>query len=536
METYGIEKFGILAPKAVYRNLNPAQLTEAALRRGEGSLCENGALVVTTGKYTGRSPEDKFIVDTPTIHDEIAWGKVNKPISREKFDAIRGKLAAYLQGREVFIFDGYAGADKKYTQKFRVINELASQNMFIHQLLIRPTEEELKNYGEPDYTILCAPGFKCDPEVDGVHSEAAIMIDYEAHLIVIAGSGYAGEIKKSVFSTMNYVMTKQNVLPMHCSANMDPETHETAIFFGLSGTGKTTLSADPARKLIGDDEHGWSENGVFNFEGGCYAKCINLKEENEPEIFHAIRFGSLVENVIIDEETRELDFDDASLTENTRVGYPVDYIDNAQIPGIGGIPKVVIFLTCDSFGVLPPISLLSKEAAMYQFVTGFTSKVAGTEIGINEPVPTFSTLFGEPFMPLRASVYAGMLGERIEKYNTKVYLVNTGWVSGPAVNPDGTKNPRMKLRYTRAMITAALNDAYAKENVPFTHNDVFNLDVPAFVPGADVPEEIMNPRNLWADKDAYDAQAKKLAGMFQKNFETKYPDMPEAIKNAGPKA
>ena len=312
METYGIEKYGIIGPKAVYRNLTPAQLTEAALRRGEGALSKTGALVVTTGKYTGRSPNDKFIVDTEGVHDDIAWGKVNRPISREKFDAIKGKVAAYLQGREVFIFDGYAGADPKYTKKFRVINELASQNMFIHQLLIRPTAEQLANYGEPDYTMLVAPGFKCDPEVDGVNSEAAIMIDYEAHLIVIAGSQYSGEIKKSVFSTMNYVMTKENVLPMHCSANMDPETHETAVFFGLSGTGKTTLSADPGRKLIGDDEHGWSPDGIFNFEGGCYAKCINLKEENEPDIFRAIKFGSLVENVVMDPETRELDFDDDS--------------------------------------------------------------------------------------------------------------------------------------------------------------------------------------------------------------------------------
>ena len=305
METYGIEKLGIIGPKAVYRNLTPAQLTEHALRRGEGTLSNTGALVVTTGKYTGRSPNDKFIVDTEGVHNDIAWGKVNRPISREKFNAIKSKVAAYLQGREVFIFDGFAGADKKYTKKFRIVNELASQNMFIHQLLIRPNAEELAAYGEPDYTMLVAPGFKCDPEVDGVNSEAAIMIDYEAHMIVICGSRYAGEIKKSVFSTMNYVMTKQNVLPMHCSANMDPETHETAVFFGLSGTGKTTLSADPARKLIGDDEHGWSPDGVFNFEGGCYAKCINLSAENEPDIYNAIKFGALVENVIMDPETRE---------------------------------------------------------------------------------------------------------------------------------------------------------------------------------------------------------------------------------------
>ncbi len=528
METYGIEKHGIIAPKAVYRNLTPAQLTEAALRRGEGSLCENGALVVTTGKYTGRSPEDKFIVDTVGVHDEIAWGKVNRPISREKFDAIKGKLCAYLQGREVFIFDGYAGADKKYTQKFRIINELASQNLFIHQLLIVPTAEELANYGEADYTILCAPGFKCDPEIDGVHSEAAIMIDYEAHMIVIAGSAYSGEIKKSVFSTMNYVMTKKNVLPMHCSANMDPETHDTAIFFGLSGTGKTTLSADPARKLIGDDEHGWSPDGVFNFEGGCYAKCINLSAENEPDIYNAIKFGSLVENVIMDPETRELDFEDKTLTENTRVGYPVHYINNAQIPGMGGVPKVVIFLTADAFGVLPPISRLDKNAAMYHFVTGFTSKLAGTERGVTEPQPTFSTLFGEPFMPMDPGVYAKMLGEKLDKYGTKVYMVNTGWAGGSAAA--GAK--RMKLAYTRAMVTAALNGDF--DNIEFKHHDIFNVDYPTSCPN--VPEEMLDARGMWADKAAYDEQANKLAKMYQENFAKKYPNMEKAVVEAGPKA
>lgn len=528
METYGIEKLGIIGPQAVYRNLTPAQLTEAALRRGEGTLSNTGALVVTTGKYTGRSPEDKFIVDTPSVHDDIAWGKVNRPISKEKFDAIKGKAAAYLQNKEVFIFDGMAGADPKYTKKFRVINELASQNMFIHQLLIRPTKEELEAYGEPDYTILCAPGFKCDPAVDGVHSEAAIMIDYEAHMIVIVGSRYAGEIKKSVFSTMNFVMPKEkNVLPMHCSANMDPKSGETAVFFGLSGTGKTTLSADPARKLIGDDEHGWSDNGIFNFEGGCYAKCINLDPENEPDIYGAIKFGSLVENVVMNPDTREFDFDDGSLTENTRVGYPVDYINNAAIPGVGGIPKVVIFLTADAFGVLPPISRLDENAAMYHFVTGFTSKLAGTERGVKEPQPTFSTLFGEPFMPLNPSKYAEMLGEKIEKYNTKVYLVNTGWSGGSY----GTGS-RMKLRYTRAMITAALDGTFDKAE--YKHNDLFNLDVPQTCQG--VPDEIMNPRETWADKKSYDETANKLAKMFQDNFAKKYPDMPKNIAEAGPQA
>ena len=504
MKTYGIEKLGIVNPKAVYRNLTPAQLTEAALRRGEGKLSNTGALVVTTGKYTGRSPKDKFIVDTPSVHDDIAWGSVNVPITQEKFNAIRSKVVAYLQNREIFIFDGKAGADPVCTRKFRIINELASQNLFIHELLIRPTAEELENYGEADFTIFVAPGFKCIPEIDGTHSEAAIIVDYEQKQVVICGSQYSGEIKKSVFSVMNFLMPKEGVLPMHCSANMDPETHETAVFFGLSGTGKTTLSADPNRKLIGDDEHGWSDRGIFNFEGGCYAKCINLSAENEPEIYNAIKFGSLVENVVMDDETREFDFDDGSLTENTRVGYPVDYISNAQIPGVGGIPKVVIFLTADAFGVLPPISRLDENAAMYHFVTGFTSKLAGTERGITEPQPTFSTLFGEPFMPMDPSVYANMLGERIEKYNTKVYLVNTGWTGGPY-----GVGSRMKLKYTRAMVTAALNGTF--DDVEYKHDEVFNVDIPQTCPN--VPSEIMNPRDTWEDKAAYDAQAKKLAKM-----------------------
>ena len=527
METYGIEKLGIINTKTIYRNLSPAQLTEAALRRNEGILSSTGALVVTTGKYTGRSPKDKFIVDTPAIHNEIAWGKVNKPISREKFNIIKNKMAAYLENREIFIFDGFAGADNKYTQKFRIINEMASQNLFIHQLLIRPTSIELANYGEPDYTILCVPGFKCNPESDGVNSEAAIIIDYEAHEILICGSQYSGEIKKSVFSTMNYVMIKKNVLPMHCSANMDPKTKETAIFFGLSGTGKTTLSADPNRKLIGDDEHGWSPDGIFNFEGGCYAKCINLSKEHEPQIYNAIKFGTLVENIIIDPQTREIDFNDGSITENTRAGYPVDYIENAQIPGIGGIPKVVIFLTADAFGVLPPISKLNKQAAMYHFVTGFTSKLAGTERGITEPQPTFSTLFGEPFMPMDASVYAKMLGEKLEKYGTKVYLVNTGWTGGSAAS--GAK--RIKLEYTRAMVTAALNGWL--DNVEFKHHDIFNVYYPLSCPG--VPNGNLDAREMWADKSAYDKQATKLAQMFVDNFAAKYPDMPEEIVEAGPK-
>ena len=526
METYGLEKLGILNPTAVYRNLSPAALVEAALRRGEGVLSDKGALTVTTGKYTGRSPKDKFVVDTPGVHDEIAWGSVNVPISREKFNAIKNKMAAYLQNREIFIFDGFAGADPACTKKFRIVNELASENLFIHQLLIRPTAEQLASYGEADFTIIAAPGFKCIPEEDGVNSEAAIMIDYEAKLVVIAGSQYAGEIKKSVFSVMNYLMPKEDVLPMHCSANMDPETGDTAVFFGLSGTGKTTLSADPNRKLIGDDEHGWSEHGIFNFEGGCYAKTINLDPEGEPEIYGAIRFGALMENVVLDPETRTPDFNDGSLTENTRVGYPVDFISNAAIPGVGDVPKVIIFLTADAFGVLPPISRLDENAAMYHFVTGFTSKLAGTERGVTEPQPTFSTCFGAPFMPMDPSVYAEMLGEKIEKYNTKVYLVNTGWSGGPY-----GVGSRMKLKFTRAMITAALNGTL--ENAEFKHDEVFNVDVPQSCP--DVPDEIMNPRDTWEDKAAYDESAKKLAKMFADDFAKKYPNMPKHIVDAGPR-
>ena len=359
-----------------------------------------------------------------------------------------------------------------------------------------------------------------------MNSEAAIMIDYEAKLVVIAGSQYAGEIKKSVFSVMNFLMPKENVLPMHCSANMDPETGDTAVFFGLSGTGKTTLSADPNRKLIGDDEHGWSEHGIFNFEGGCYAKTINLDPEGEPEIYNAIRFGALMENVVLDPETRTPDFNDGSLTENTRVGYPVNFISNAAIPGVGDVPKVIIFLTADAFGVLPPISRLDENAAMYHFVTGFTSKLAGTERGVTEPQPTFSTCFGAPFMPMDPSVYAEMLGEKIAKYNTKVYLVNTGWSGGPY-----GVGSRMKLKFTRAMITAALNGTL--ENAEYRHDEVFNVDVPQSCP--EVPDKIMNPRDTWEDKAAYDESAKKLAKMFEDNFSKKYPNMPKHIVDAGPK-
>ncbi|MBO5448615.1 MAG: phosphoenolpyruvate carboxykinase (ATP) [Ruminococcus sp.] len=521
METYGLEKLGIINPTAVYRNLTPAQLTEAALRRGEGKLSNKGALVVKTGKYTGRSANDKFIVDSEGVHDEIAWGKVNKPITQEKFDALYNKVIAYLQNREIFIFDGFAGADPKYTESFRIVNELASQNMFIHQLLRRPTAEQLADFKE-NYTIIAAPGFKCIPERDGTNSEAAIIIDYEKHIVLICGTQYAGEIKKSVFSVMNYILPKKGVFPMHCSANIGKDG-DSAVFFGLSGTGKTTLSADPNRLLIGDDEHGWADDSVFNFEGGCYAKCINLSPEGEPDIYNAIKFGALVENVVMDDETREFDFDDASLAENSRVGYPVEYIPNAELSGKStSVPKTVIFLTADAYGVLPPISKLDKNQAMYYFVSGFTSKLAGTEIGVTEPVPTFSTCFGEPFLPLDPSVYAAMLADKVEKSGASVYLVNTGW--------NGT-GKRMKLSYTRAMVTAALTGDILKSD--FVKDPYFGVDVPTKIEG--VPDDLLIVEKTWEDKAAYEAKAKELAASFVKNFK-KYTHMSDEVVAAGPKA
>ena len=481
METYGLEKLGLVNAGAVYRNLTPAQLVEHALRRGEGTLSNTGALVVKTGKYTGRSANDKFIVDTPAVHGDIAWGKVNRPIEKAKFDAIRAKVLAYLQGRDIFIFDGFAGADPKYTKAFRIVNELASQNLFIHQLLRRPTAEQLKDFHE-DYTIIAAPNFKCIPEIDGTSSEAAILVDYEAREVVICGTQYAGEIKKSVFSVMNYVLPKQGVFP----------------------------------------EHGWADDSVFNFEGGCYAKCINLSPEGEPEIYNAIRFGALVENVVMDPDTREFDFDDDSLAVNSRVGYPVEYIPNAELSGMSpSVPKTVIFLTADAYGVLPPISKLDKNQAMYYFVSGFTSKVAGTEIGVTQPVPTFSTCFGEPFLPLDPSVYAAMLAEKVEKAGAKVYLVNTGW--------NGT-GKRMKLGYTRAMVTAALTGAIEKSE--FVTDPTFGVQVPTSIEG--VPAELLIPANTWEDKAAYEASCKKLAQSFAENFK-KYTHMSPEVAAAGPK-
>ncbi len=514
---------GITGATNIYRNLPVPQLTEKAVARGEGILNKTGALCVMTGKYTGRSPDDRFIVDEPSVHGEIDWGKINKPFAVDKFQGVYNRMMAYLQNREIFVFDGFAGADPTYRIGVRVVNELASQNMFIHQLLLRPESSELDGF-QADFTIICAPGFKCIPAVDGTNSEAAILVSFERKIVIVAGSQYAGEMKKSVFAIMNYLLPKQGVFPMHCSANIG-KAGDTALFFGLSGTGKTTLSADPERKLIGDDEHGWSKKGIFNFEGGCYAKCIRLSQENEPQIWDAIRFGCLVENVTIDPVTRELDYDDESVTENTRAGYPVEFIPNAQIPGVGGQPKTVVFLTADAFGVLPPVAKLTREAAMYHFVSGYTARLAGTERGVTEPQATFSTCFGAPFLPLAASVYADLLGRYIDEYGSNVYLINTGWSGGPASG----SGKRMSIKYTRAMVTAALNGELEKQE--FVLDPFFNVLVPKTCPN--VPAEVLAPRNTWADKAAYDASAKNLAGLFRKNFE-KYKGMSEAIIKAGP--
>lgn len=524
METYGIEKWGILNPVRIHRNAVPAELVELALKTEDSKLMDNGALLVYTGKYTGRSPKDRFIVDEPSITNDIDWGSENKKISVEKFDKILAKVTAYLNNRELFIFDGFAGADPKHRLNVRVINEYASHNLFIRDMLLRPSDEELKNFTE-DFTILSAPGLKLVPEIDGTNSEAAIILSFERKVLVICGSKYCGEMKKGVFSVMNYLLPKKGILGMHCSANVSLDGKHSALFFGLSGTGKTTLSADPNRGLIGDDEHGWSDEGIFNFEGGCYAKCIDLTEEKEPEIYRAIRFGSVVENVVVDEK-RQADYSDQSITENTRVAYPIDFIPNAVIPSVAGHPNTIIFLTADSFGVLPPVAKLTKEQAMYYFISGYTSKLAGTERGIVDPQSTFSTCFGAAFLPLRTSVYAKLLGEKIEKHGSEVYLINTGWSGGPY-----GVGSRMSLKITRAIVTAALNGELGKaeyEQEPF-----FGLYIPKAV--SNVDSKILSPINTWADKKAYEATAKRLASDFVKNIE-KYNDIDENIKNAGPKA
>ena len=507
---------------AVLRNLDIDTLMKKAVERDEGKISKKGALTVTTGKYTGRSPNDRFIVDSPGIHDEINWGNVNMPISEEHFNKLYDKITNYIKERdEVYAFDGFEGADPENAHPVRVINEFAYENLFITHLLRRPTEEQLKDL-KPEITVIAAPGCIANPDTDGTNSEAFVILNLEKKIIIIGGTKYCGEQKKSVFSYMNYIMPKKGIFPMHCSANKD--NGNVAIFFGLSGTGKTTLSTDPKRKLIGDDEHGWSSKGIFNFEGGCYAKCINLTRESEPEIYDAIKHGAVVENVVMKEEG-EYDFDDASLTENTRVAYPLEYIQNVDPAGIGGHPKTVIFLTADASGVMPPISKLNHEQAMYHFMSGYTSKLAGTERGVKEPQATFSEFFGAPFMPLKPMIYADLLKEFINKYDTKVFLINTGWSGGPY-----GIGKRISLKYTRTMVNAAINGEL--EKVEYQHHDIFNIDMPKTCPN--VPDEILNPENTWDDKDAYQQKARELANLFKENFK-KFKDIPQNIIDAGPK-
>lgn len=504
------------------RNLAVSRLVEIALARQEGVLSDTGALCCTTGRYTGRSPKDRFVVEEASVSSQIAWGSVNQPISPERFEHLYKRALTYLGTKEYFVFEGFAGADIKYSLPIRVINEYAWHNIFVQQLFIRPTAEQLKDH-QPEFTVICTPGLTADPLTDGTNSEAYIILSFEKKIIILGGTEYAGEIKKAIFSVLNYLMPLREVLPMHCSANVGVNG-DVALFFGLSGSGKTTLSADPQRNLIGDDEHGWSGNGVFNFEGGCYAKCIDLSQEKEPQIWNAIRFGTVIENVVLDTASRVPDYYDNSLTENTRAGYPVNYIDNAIIPGLAGNPRVVVFLTADAFGVLPPIAKLTNQQIMYHFLSGYTSKLAGTELGIIEPQTTFSTCFGEPFLPLSPTVYAEMLGNRIEEHDTKVYLVNTGWSGGPY-----GIGKRMNLSYTRAMITAALNGEL--EKVGYSPDPVFGILIPQAVSG--VPVEILTPRNTWEDTTAYDKTAYTLAESFRQNF-TKFKNVSSDIHAAGP--
>jgi phosphoenolpyruvate carboxykinase (ATP) len=519
--TRHLEDLGLIGVKNIYRNLSSCKLVEESVKRGESTLTESGALNINTGKYTGRSPYDRFIVDNTNVHIDVNWGKTNIPMNENVFEGIYSKLLAYLQNKDIFVFDGFVGADKKYSMSVRFINEFASQNLFVHQLFIRPDHKDLEVF-DPEFTVICAPGFKAHPEIDRTNSEAFVIINFNKKMILIGGTMYSGEMKKSVFSVMNYLLVKKGVLPMHCSANVD-NNGEVALFFGLSGTGKTTLSADDNRKLIGDDEHGWSNDGVFNFEGGCYAKCINLTQENEPQIWNAIKFGTLLENVVCD-NNGFVDYTDSSYTENTRAAYPIEYIPNAVLEGTGSHPKTILFLTADAFGVLPPISKLTKEQAMYHFMSGYTSKLAGTERGIKEPQATFSACFGEPFMPMNPSVYAKMLGDKINKYDAKVYLINTGWSGGPY-----GVGRRMKLSYTRAMVTAAINGDF--DTIEFIQHPIFRVFVPKSCPG--VPADVLDPINTWVDKVEYNKYAKELAQQFAKNFK-KFNNVSDDITSASP--
>lgn len=520
-----LEEYGLGNVAAAYWNLNPSELVEDTIIRGEGVLSSTGALAIDTGEFTGRSPKDKFIVKDALTSDSVWWGEVNTPFDPQKFDALYNRVTAYLSGKEVYVRDSYVCADQNYRLNVRTINETPWGNLFAYNMFIRPDKSELENF-ETDWLIVAAPGFKADPKIDGTRQHNFAILNFTKKIILIGGSGYTGEMKKGIFSVLNFILPHQkNVLSMHCSANIG-EKNDTAVFFGLSGTGKTTLSSDPNRKLIGDDEHGWSEKSVFNFEGGCYAKCIDLSREKEPQIFDAIKFGALLENINFIEGTSEVDYANKSKTENTRVSYPIYHVDNIASPSVGNVPTHIFFLTADAFGVLPPVSKLTKGQAMYQFISGYTAKVAGTEAGVTEPQTTFSACFGAPFLPLHPTKYAEMLGKKLQNNNVSVWLINTGWSGGPY-----GIGSRIKLNYTRAMITAAMNGEL--DNVDFETHAVFGLQMPKTCPN--VPSEILNPRNTWSDKASYDTKASELAEKFVKNFE-KYAEFAnQEILAAAPK-
>lgn len=503
-----LESMGLSDFEAVHWNLGTSQLVEFAVQRNEGMLSKNGSLVVRTGQFTGRSPKDKFVVRDARTAATIDWGPVNQPMSPERFDALRGKVMRFLQGQELFVSDFRAGADPRYGITVRAITQYAWHSLFARQLLIRP-EPGAPPVAHPDFTLIFAPEFLANRAEDGTNSETCIAIDFSSRTILIVGTSYAGELKKSVFTVLNYLLPDQRVMPMHCSANQGRDGR-VALFFGLSGTGKTTLSADPERELIGDDEHGWSDQGVFNFEGGCYAKCIKLSREKEPQIWNAIRYGTVLENVVIDPVSRELNFDSDAYTENTRAAYPMQYIENALVPSVGGHPRHVIFLTADAFGVLPPLAKLSPEQAIYQFLNGYTAKIAGTERGLGkEPQATFSTCFGAPFMPRPPKQYAALLGSKLREHNVSCWLVNTGWVGGPYGVGD-----RISLSYTRAMLNALLSGDL--DNVATRDEGVLGLSVPVSCPG--VPSEVLDARGMWADGAAYDRAATELRQRFEANY------------------
>lgn len=492
----------------VHYQLSPDELHDMTIRLGQGVEASSGALAVNTGEFTGRSPQDRFIVKDAITEDQVWWGKVNLPFDSDKFEALYDKVVNYLSGKEVYARDSYVCADPKYRMNVRVVTETPWANLFCYNMFLRPDASELEHF-TPEWHVICAPGFKADPAVDGTRQHNFAILDFTRKIALIGGTGYTGEMKKGIFSALNFILpVDKNTLPMHCSANVG-DSGDTAIFFGLSGTGKTTLSADPLRKLIGDDEHGWTaENSVFNFEGGCYAKVINLTEEHEPDIYHAIKRGAILENVVFT-NGNEVDFEDVSITQNTRVSYPIYHIDNIQPGSIGKNPKNIFFLTADSFGILPPISKLTPGQAAYHFISGYTAKVAGTEAGVTEPQPNFSACFGAPFMPLHPTRYAEMLSQKMKEANVTVWLVNTGWTGGPY-----GVGSRMKLKFTRAMITAALNGDLNR--VSFRNHDVFGIAMPESCPN--VPVEVLDPRNTWEDKAQYDAKAKELAAKFRDNF------------------